>query len=143
MPIVHQTTDQSTSKKMRAVRQKGTGPELAVRAALKSLDISFRVNVRDMPGRPDIWTIEDDIPIFVHGCFWHRHEDCKKSTMPKTNQDYWTRKFSQNKERDERKMRDLHALGYSPFVIWQCQTTDEQNLKLLLADLVLARKHSS
>ena len=128
---------------MRAVRQKGTSPELAVRAALESLDISFRVNVRDKPGRPDIWILEDDIPIFVHGCFWHQHQDCKKATMPKTNEDYWTKKFYQNKERDERKMRELHALGYSPFVIWQCQTAGELDLKLLLANLVVAHKHSS
>lgn len=125
---------------MRAVRQAGTKPELAVRAALESSGVSYRVNVHDKPGRPDIWIVQNDTPIFVHGCFWHQHEGCKKATVPKSNQEYWTRKFDQNKERDARKVRELKLLGYDPAVIWQCQTTDESTLRRLLTDILQARK---
>ena len=142
MSNCHNKTDEATSKKMRAVRQAGTKPELAVRDALKSLSVSFDVNVKDKPGSPDIWTVRNNTPIFVHGCFWHQHEGCKKATMPKTNRDYWTKKFLQNRERDARKIRELSALGYTPVIIWQCQTTCESALRRLLATIVLPREHS-
>ena len=134
--------DEATSRKMRAVRQAGTKPELAVRAVLESLDVSYRVNVHDKPGRPDIWIVQNDTPIFVHGCFWHQHEGCKRASMPKSNQEYWSKKFDQNKERDARKMRELILLGYDPAVIWQCQTTDESTLRRLLTGILQACEHS-
>lgn len=127
---------------MRAVRQAGTKPELEVRAVLESLGVSYRLNVHDKPGRPDIWVVQNDIPIFVHGCYWHRHDGCKKATMPKSNQEYWIRKFGQNKERDARKMHELILLGYDPVVIWQCQSADESTLRRLVTDILQACKPS-
>ena len=125
--------DAKTTKKMRAVRQKGTSPEIAVRDALDGMGIEFEINIRDKPGRPDIWITQGAIPIFVHGCFWHRHEGCRKSTMPKKNREYWTTKFRQNIERDARKAHELEALGHSPITIWQCETSDKDMLAKLLA----------
>ena len=128
--------DETTSKKMRAVRQAGTAPELAARAALASLGIAFETNVRDKPGRPDIWLTELGIPIFVHGCFWHRHEGCRKASTPKKNREFWQAKFAANKARDERDARRLREMGSPPIVLWQCQTKDADALAVILLDAI-------
>lgn len=133
-PALDDETDEATRRKMRAVRQAGTSPEIAVRAALESLGIPFSTNVAGKPGRPDIWITERDIPVFVHGCFWHRHEGCKKATTPKKNREFWIDKFQRNKERDERNLRQLIDAGYSPITIWQCETTTTSTLKEILAE---------
>ena len=131
-------TDEATSNKMRAVRQAGTAPEMAVRAALESLDVEFQANVEDMPGRPDLWLSTQEVAIFVHGCFWHCHEGCPKATTPKRNREFWLEKFRQNVERDARKVRELNALGHSTITVWQCKTTDAAALKKLLLDRLSA-----
>lgn len=128
--------DESTSKKMRAARQAGTAPELAARAALASLGIAFETNVGDKPGRPDIWLTEPDIPLFVYGCFWHRHEGCPKATTPKRNREFWRAKFAANIARDERDARRLREMGSPPIVIWQCQTKDADALAAMILDAI-------
>ena len=126
-------TDEATSNKMRAVRQAGTAPEMSVRAAVESLGFEFAANVQDKPGRPDLWLLPQRMAVFVHGCFWHRHEGCKKATTPKRNHEYWETKFRQNVERDARKIRELEALGSLSIVVWQCETTDEAALRNVLS----------
>ena len=126
--------DELTRRKMRAVRQSGTTPELAVRVALDSLGIEFATNPHGEPGRPDIWVTKSDVPIFVHGCFWHRHQGCESSTTPKKNRDFWIAKFQKNKERDARVIRQLEDLGYAPIVVWQCETVAEPDLKETLLE---------
>ena len=117
---------------MRAVRQSGTSPELAVREALNSLEIAFSTNLHSEPGSPDIWLTGSDIPIFVHGCFWHRHDRCRKSTTPKKNREFWVAKFQKNVERDARIVDQLKDLGYIPITVWQCETMVESKLKEIL-----------
>ncbi len=136
MSRLPEPADETTSKKMRAVRQSGTSPEIAARRALESLGVEFEVNVEGKPGRPDIWITPDEVPVFVHGCFWHRHEGCKKATMPKKNREFWAAKFQRNLERDGRKMLELKNLGYSPVVIWQCETENESSLEALLMEKI-------
>lgn len=129
---------------MRAVRQEGTEPEVAVRVALASLGFEFETNVQDKPGRPDLWVSTEGVAIFVHGCFWHRHEGCSKATTPKRNRDYWVTKFQQNVERDARKVSELEALGYSTVTVWQCETSPESVLSRLLVErMTLAVRQSS
>ena len=128
--------DETTSRKMRAVRQTGTAPEIAVRAALTSLDMKFATNVDDAPGRPDIWLTENDIPIFVHGCFWHRHAGCTRTTTPKKNRNFWLAKFKKNKERDASILHKLKSQGYVPLTVWQCETTVESTLNDILVERI-------
>ena len=125
-------TDEATRKKMRAVRQSGTVPEIAVRAVLESLKIAFTTNRRTKPGSPDLWLTESDVPLFVHGCFWHRHPGCKKATTPKRNREFWLSKFQKNVERDDGIIHRLEDLGYTPIVVWQCETLDESMLREIL-----------
>lgn len=111
----------STSERMGRVRRKGTAAELAVRAAARRLDIHYHVENRDLPGRPDLANRKRKWAIFVHGCFWHRHEGCVRTTTPKRNRDFWQAKFEANIARDVRVISALQRLGYLVIVIWECE----------------------
>lgn len=113
---------------MRAVKGKDTKPEMAVRRALHSLGFRFRLQRRDLPGCPDIVLPGRRLAIFVHGCFWHRHADCRKTTTPKTRIDFWTAKFEANAARDKRVERELVAAGWKVLVVWECQTKKPEDL---------------
>lgn len=131
--------DKTTSKRMAAVRQTGTSAEIAVRDVLESSGIEFATNVKGKPGRPDIWLLSSDTPIFVHGCFWHRHEGCSKATTPKTNAEFWLSKFESNKLRDAKVQLELESLGYPPVTIWQCETTVRTVLDKVLEERIGGR----
>ena len=123
-----ETVDPIRSAIMRAVRQKNTTPELKVRQALHRMGYRFRLHRADLPGRPDIVLPKYQTVIFVHGCFWHRHPDCSKATMPKTRRDFWQLKFDRNTRRDARNIAELEAMGWKVIVIWECEATDRDDL---------------
>jgi DNA mismatch endonuclease (patch repair protein) len=127
--------DPARSAIMRAVRQKRTGGELAVGRVLRSLGVSARHNVKSLPGSPDLVTASGLLAIFVHGCFWHRHRGCPRTTTPKRNRAFWLAKFRANVARDRRKTRALRANGVDVLVIWECET---RSLEKLAAKLVRA-----
>ena len=106
---------------MARVKSKNTSPELVVRRALHAAGVRFRLNV-SMPGSPDIVLPSRRIAIFVHGCFWHRHPECKRATTPQTNVDYWQRKFSRNVKRDIEVKLAIQQLGWQHLTIWECDT---------------------
>ncbi len=113
--------DATTSERMGRVRQKGTAAELAVRAAARRLNLHYRIENRDLPGRPDLANRKRKWAIFVHGCFWHRHQGCVRTTTPKRNRDFWQAKFEANITRDARVIAALQKLGYLVIVIWECE----------------------
>lgn len=102
----------SRSDIMRAVKRAHTAPEIVVRQALHALGLRFRLHRRDLPGSPDIVLPKLRTVVFVHGCFWHRHPDCRYATTPKSRQEYWLPKFEANVERDARKEAQLRELGW-------------------------------
>ncbi|MFN7009308.1 MAG: very short patch repair endonuclease [Allorhizobium sp.] len=110
---------------MQAVRSGDTKPEIAVRKLLHRLGYRFRLRRSDLPGKPDIVLPRHRLAVFVHGCFWHRH-DCKRATMPKTRTEFWEAKLSANAARDARVMKALHELGWRTVVIWECETGDHR-----------------
>lgn len=105
---------------MRSVRQKDTGPELAIRKALFALGYRYRLHSPNLPGRPDIVFPSRRKAIFVHGCFWHSH-DCPKGKAPKSRSDYWLPKLQANVARDARALDNLKKQGWRTLVIWQCE----------------------
>lgn len=108
---------------MKANRPRDTGPEIRLRRALWSLgERGYRVAPRGVPGRPDIVYTRERLAVFVHGCFWHQH-GCSRSGggLPKSNRWYWKTKFRLNRERDERKVRELENHGWRVLVIWECE----------------------
>lgn len=113
--------DPETSARLGRVRQANTEPELLVRQLLHRLGFRFRVGARDLPGSPDIVNRRKRWAVFVHGCFWHAHRGCNRATVPTRNRAFWTDKFSANRRRDARKIRELQDMGYNIAVIWECE----------------------
>ena len=105
---------------MAAIKSKRTKPELFLRHALFVKGYRYRVNVNYIPGHPDLFLRKYNLAIFVNGCFWHRHPDCKYSYIPKSNQDFWERKFEANTIRDEKVKKELAQKGVRQMVIWEC-----------------------
>lgn len=119
------------SLNMSRIGQKNTKPELAVRRTLHRLGLRYRLHKNDLPGRPDIVFPSQRLAIFVHGCFWHRHEGCKLATTPKTNTDFWLQKFDTNVRRDADTQVSLEQLGWNSFVVWECETRRLETLELV------------
>lgn len=105
---------------MARIRGKHTAPELAVRRHLHRAGLRFALHASELPGRPDLVLPRWRTVVFVHGCFWHRHPGCSYATNPASNRDFWQRKFDTNVERDRRKARELRALGWRVFTVWEC-----------------------
>ena len=116
------------SEIMSKVSGKHTAPELNVRRLLHSLGYRFRLHRKDLPGRPDIVLPKHRAVIFVHGCFWHRHVGCPNTRTPKSNVDFWERKFHDNLQRDKRVESKLDAAGWRSWVIWECECRDVEAL---------------
>ena len=113
---------------MSLVRSTNTKPELAVRRALHAQGYRYRLHGRGLPGSPDLVFAKRRVAVFVHGCFWHRHDGCPKSRLPKTRRDYWRRKFDGNVVRDQRNERQLAAAGWRVFVAWECEIQKDATL---------------
>ncbi|MCF5686490.1 very short patch repair endonuclease [Pseudomonas sp. PA-1-3F] len=122
----------SRSDIMRAVKRAHTAPEIVVRQALHALGLRFRLHRRDLPGSPDIVLPKFRTVVFVHGCFWHRHPDCRYATTPKSRQEYWLPKFEANVGRDARKEAQLRDLGWRVVVMWECETKSFEALEARL-----------
>jgi len=121
-------TDRARSELMRRVRQTRTKPEDQVASALWQLGVRFRRNVRSLPGSPDFANKSRKWAIFVHGCFWHRHSNCRRTTTPKRNRAFWLTKFAENVVRDKVKKKELRMLGFEVLTIWECQASDRRAL---------------
>ena len=112
------------SANMAKVRGKNTGPEIRVRKVAHALGMRFRLHRLDLPGTPDLVFPKHRLAVFVHGCFWHRHQGCKRATMPSTRQEFWTAKFEATKLRDDRQTAELNAAGWKTLVLWECELRD-------------------
>lgn len=113
--------DQKTrSFNMSRIRGKNTKPEIRLRSLLHRQGFRFRNHVSGLPGKPDIVLPKYRTVIFVHGCFWHRHEGCRFCTTPATRKDFWDRKFSETVHRDRVIEQELKSLGWRVLTIWEC-----------------------
>ncbi len=116
------------SDRMRRIRGKDTVPEQVFRRRLHAMGFRYRLNVSTLPGRPDIVLPRWHTVIFVHGCFWHRHERCPVCTTPKSRTGFWKSKFKANVMRDRRNAARLRRMGWSVLTVWECQTTSQARL---------------
>jgi DNA mismatch endonuclease, patch repair protein len=110
------------SRLMGKIHGKDSKPEKTVRSILHGLGFRFRLHRSDLPGTPDIVLPKYRTVVFVHGCFWHRHEGCRRTTTPKTRQQFWVTKFMTNVERDKRVKQALTAMGWRVITLWECET---------------------
>jgi len=126
------TVDKATrSRMMAAIGPVDTAPEIAVRRYLHACGLRFRLHDRSLPGRPDVVFAGARIALFVHGCFWHRHPGCRYATTPSSNASFWASKFGANIARDAAKSDRLRELGWTPLVIWECETRDPDEIDRL------------
>ena len=118
---------------MSRIKNKDTKPEKLLRSLLHREGYRFRLHVRNLPGKPDVVFPKYKTVIFVHGCFWHRHEGCPNATTPKTRVAFWEGKFKRTMERDRQNQRELMALGWRVIVVWECEL--KRNRNELIANL--------
>ena len=117
-------TPEQRKRNMSAIKGRDTKPEILLRKLLHSLGYRFRIQRKDLPGRPDIVLPKYKTAIFVNGCFWHRHEECKYASTPSTNSEFWEMKFAANVKRDARNYVALKKQGWNVIVIWECEVKE-------------------
>lgn len=132
-PAAPLVVDQATSLRLSRIRQKDTTPERTVRSLLFRLGVRFRVRNSDLPGSPDIANRSGRWVVFVHGCFWHAHEGCRKATIPKRNSDFWRAKFAANVRRDVAAITELRQRRFRVLVVWECSLIEPQRVSRRLA----------
>lgn len=115
---------------MSRIGGRNTRPEILLRTALRERGIGYRLHSRDLPGRPDVVMRGARLVVFVHGCFWHRHAGCPRSTTPKTRTEFWEAKFRANVTRDRRQTDALLGAGWRVGVVWECEIMSKDDLAL-------------
>lgn len=131
--IMDVLTAEQRKRCMASISGKNTKPELVVRKLIYSLGYRYRLHYSNLPGKPDLIFPGKRKVIFIHGCFWHRH-DCKKGkSLPSNNSEFWQKKLADNQARDNKNISDLKKLGWNALVLWECRIGD---LKLLTDDLL-------
>ena len=126
---------QKRSDIMSKIGGKNTKPEILVRKFLFSKGFRYRINVKTLPGKPDIVLPKYKTVIFINGCFWHGH-NCKKGKLPSSNIDFWREKISNNKSRDDKNSDLLIKLGWKVIIIWQCEISNVNNREIRLEFLL-------
>lgn len=123
------------SRMMAGIPSKNTKPEIIVRRHLHALGFRYRLHIKSLPGSPDIVLHKYRCVIFVHGCFWHRHENCVYTTNPATNSERWYEKFRKNVERDRHNQKVLVSAGWNVITVWECEL--KRNFTARMEKLVL------
>lgn len=108
------------SRMMSGITSKDTKPELVLRRAMHAIGLRYRLHRKDLPGRPDIVMPRYKAVVFVHGCFWHRHEGCRLATTPATRLEFWEEKFASNMDRDRKNVEQLLKGGWRAATVWEC-----------------------
>ena len=124
------------SRNMAAIRGKDTKPEIKVRKLLLSMGFRYRLHRKELPGLPDIVLSRYKAVIFIHGCFWHRHNGCKFATTPKTRQDFWQCKFKRILKEIKNNQIDLEKLKWKYLIIWECELKQIENVKVQLENFL-------
>lgn len=120
---------------MSRIRGKDTKPELLVRKGLHARGFRFRLQDRNLPGRPDIVLPKYGVAIMVNGCFWHGHGRCRYATKPKSNIEFWETKIARNKHRDEVTSAHLEALGWTVIIVWECELRGKEKAEARIQTL--------
>lgn len=117
---------------MARIKRSNTKPELIVRSMLHRLGYRFRLQLGKVPGRPDVGFPKRKKAVFVHGCFWHGHENCKIWRIPKSHSEFWSKKIEANRARDQRLQAAAEQDGWQCFIVWECETRDTEKLSAAL-----------
>lgn len=129
-------TKSKRSWNMSQIRSKNTSIEKQVRSFFFNKGLRYRLYDKKLPGKPDLYFKKYNAVVFINGCFWHRHKNCKRSTMPKTNTEYWLDKFKKNVARDKENIKKLKKLGFRIYIIWECQVHNKKMLDSLYKKII-------
>lgn len=129
-------TPEARSRLMSRIRGKDTKLEMRVRRIIWSMGLRYRLHRRDLPGCPDLVFANRRKVIFIHGCFWHRHEGCSASRIPKSNVDFWADKLEKNRLRDVTVQSHLREMGWNVLVVWECETKKREELILKIKNFL-------
>lgn len=121
---------------MSHVKSKDTTPEIVIRKFIFSKGIRYRVHDKRYPGKPDLVIPKYDTIIFVHGCFWHGHKNCKSSKLPKTRREFWEKKISDNIIRDKKNIEKLRKDGWNVILVWECELSTQEKRDKRLNNLI-------
>lgn len=135
--MVDKSTKAQRSYNMSMVKSKNTSLEKIVCKALFKMGYRYRKNDKRFPGKPDIYLPKYKTMIFVNGCFWHGHKNCKKSKLPKTNHLFWRDKINKSIERDHRNISKLKKMGYNVIIVWECDIKDNPDSVIMKIDKLL------
>ena len=124
------------SQIMSRISGKDTKPEILVRSLLHRMGYRFRLHKKELPGKPDITLPKHKKVIFVHGCFWHGHENCPRSKRPSTNVVFWNKKINGTIERDKQNIQNLENLGWETLILWTCEIKNHDVLKRKLTSFM-------
>lgn len=127
-------TPEKRSWNMSRIKGKNTKPEVLLRSLLHHAGFRFRIHADNLPGKPDIVLPRYNTVIFVNGCFWHRHKNCKYAYSPKSRQDFWQEKFSRTVQRDQEKTKKLIKDGWQVHTVWECELKND--LEAVINDLI-------
>lgn len=128
-------TPEERSRIMAAVKGNDTKPEMLVRRYLHGCGFRYGLHNKNLPGSPDIVLRRFKTVIFVHGCFWHGHENCRYYRLPKSNIEFWQSKVEHNRARDERVQAELHAKGWRVLIIWECELKTKEKRERTFKEL--------
>ena len=141
-------TPEQRKRCMSSIKSRDTKPEMIVRRWLWHQGLRYRLHVKSLPGTPDIVMRKLRTVVFVHGCFWHGHDECQGNRLPATRHEYWKNKIEANRKRDERDIAALTAMGWHVIVVWECKLKKSDRLMTLLSlsrsisQIVLAKNHA-
>lgn len=121
---------------MSKISDRDSRMEISVRKTLFSAGLRYRKNVKSLPGKPDIVLSKYRTVIFTNGCFWHGHEGCKASTLPKSRRDFWEKKIRENVERDKRDIEELKRSGWKVIVVWRCELNSKRKREIRFKALI-------
>lgn len=124
---------------MRAIRSTNTKPEFFVRRLIFSQGFRYRLHDRTLPGKPDLVLKKYKVAIFVHGCFWHQHQNCPRASLPASNIHYWEPKLESNTKRDRQVIQELLNNGWRVLIVWECacKKTCESSIKIRLKNFII------
>ena len=136
------SVDPARSAQMALVKSRNTKPELKVRSALHGAGLRYVLHNKQLPGSPDLVFPSRKIVLFVHGCFWHRHENCTAARLPKTRQEFWLPKLNGNAARDKKQASQLKKMGWKVLVIWECEIKEPKKLQALARRILRCEKRA-